>query len=96
MYLKVPIEECYQVTGKGPLGLKWIDINKGDDEFEQYKSRLVAKEIKFDKREDLFAPTPPLESIKILLSLAVTDLCVSLLVMPGQWSCHYSQPPFLI
>ena len=34
VYLKVPIEECYQVTGKGPLGLKWIDINKGDDEFE--------------------------------------------------------------
>ena len=73
VYLKVPIEECYQVTGKGPLGLKWIDINKGDDECEQYKSRLVAKEIKFDKREDLFAPTPPLESIKMLLSLAVTE-----------------------
>ena len=73
VYLKVPIEECYQVTGKGPLGIRWIDINKGDDEFEEYRSRLVAKEIKFDRRADLFAATPPLEAIKILLSAAVTE-----------------------
>ena len=31
--------------------------------------RLVAKEIKHDKREDLFAATPPLEAKKILFSL---------------------------
>ena len=30
----------------------------------------VAKEIKTDKREDLFAATPPLEALKILFSLA--------------------------
>ena len=66
VYVKVPIEECYQVTGKGPLGIRWIDINKGDDEYEEYRSRLVAKEIKHDKRDDLFAATPPLEAIKIL------------------------------
>ena len=66
VYLKVPIEECYQVTGKEPLGIRWIDINSRGDEFEEYRSRLVAKEIKFDKREDLFAATPPLEAIQIL------------------------------
>ena len=33
----------------------------------------MAKEIKMDKREDLFAATPPLEAKKMLFSLAVTD-----------------------
>ncbi len=67
------IAECYEVTGKGPLGIRWIDINKGDDLAEELRSRLVAKEIKRDKREDLFAATPPLEALKMLLSLAVTE-----------------------
>ena len=73
VYIKVPIEECYRVTGKAPLKIRWIDINKGDDDNEENRSRLVAKEIKRDKREDLFAATPPLEALKILLSLAVTE-----------------------
>ena len=38
-----------------------------------YRSRLVAKEIKTDKRTDLYAATPPLEALKMLLSLAVTE-----------------------
>ena len=52
---------------------RYHDINKGYDELEEYRSRLVAKEIKRDKREDLFAATPPLEAKKALFSLAVTD-----------------------
>ncbi len=73
VYVKRPISECYEVTGKAPLGIRWIDINKGDDLVEELRSRLVAKEIKRDKREDLFAATPPLEALKMLLSLAVTE-----------------------
>ncbi len=46
-------------TGKAPLGIRWIDINKGDDLVEELRSRPVAKEIKREKREDLFAATPP-------------------------------------
>ena len=34
---------------------------------------MVAKEIKIDKREDLFAATPPLEALKSLFSMAVTE-----------------------
>ncbi len=34
---------------------------------------MVAKEIKVDKREDLFAAMPPLEAQKMLLSCAVTE-----------------------
>ena len=31
VYTKVPIAECVAVTGKQPIGSKWIDINKGDE-----------------------------------------------------------------
>ena len=37
----------------------------------EYRSRLVAKEIKLDKVKGLFAATPPLEAKKMLISYAV-------------------------
>ena len=52
-----------------PIKVKWVDINKGDTEREEYRSRLVAMEIAFNKREDLFAATPPLEAKKMLFAL---------------------------
>jgi hypothetical protein len=73
LYKKVPISKCYEVTGKAPVKTKWIDINKGDRARPEYRSRLVAMEIATGKRDDLFAATPPLEAIKVLLSLAVTE-----------------------
>ena len=72
VYTKVPISESWNVTGKGPIGSRWIDINKGDDEKPDYRSRLVAQEINDKKREDLFAATPPLEAKKLLFSMAMT------------------------
>ena len=71
VYEKVPIKECWDMTGKAPIGTKWVDINKGDSVHPEYRSRLVAKEIKTDKRLDLFAATPPLEAKNMLLALAV-------------------------
>ena len=56
VYPKAPIEESFEVTGKGPLGIKLIDINKGDDRYEEYRSRLVAKEINMDEREKIYLP----------------------------------------
>ena len=44
-----------------------MDVNKGDDVNPEYRSRLVAQEIKRDNREDLFAATPPLEAKKMLM-----------------------------
>ena len=49
MYAKVPTSECWRVTGKAPLGIRWVDINKGDEFDQELRSRLVAKEIKRDK-----------------------------------------------
>ena len=72
VYVKVPKDECWQKTGKAPIKTRWIDINKGDERIRNYRSRLVGKEIKKDNRKDLFAATPPLESLRFLLSDAVT------------------------
>ena len=30
VYTKVPLEECYEKTGKAPIGTRWVDVNKGD------------------------------------------------------------------
>ena len=73
VYTKVPEEECWKYTGKEPISVKWVDVNKGDKVHPEYRSRLVAKEIKADKRIDLFAATPPLEGKKLLLAMAVTE-----------------------
>ena len=56
VYTKVPIQECLDRTGSQPVGTRWVDINKGDKVHPEYRSRLVAQEIKVDKREDCLLP----------------------------------------
>ena len=51
---------------------RWIDINKGDDQQPNYRSRLVAKEFNTGSAEGLFAATPPLEALRLLLSDAAS------------------------
>ena len=74
LYEKVPIEECYNKTGKTPIGVKWVYVNKGDDENPAYRARLRAKEVKAKDPylEGVFAPTPPIEGLRLLLSLSFT------------------------
>ena len=55
VYIKVSEDQCWMETGKGPIGVRWIDVNKGDEDNPDYRSRLVAQEIKMDKREDLYS-----------------------------------------
>ena len=64
VYIKVPINQCWERTGESPITVRWVDINKGDEIHPDYRSRLVARQIKINKREDLFAATPPLEAKK--------------------------------
>ena len=73
VYEKVPIQECWDSTGKKPVAVRWLDVNKGDSVNPEYRSRLVAKDFKDSKREDLFAATPPLEALNILFSLCMTE-----------------------
>ena len=57
VYEKVPVRQCWERTGKASVGVRWVDINKGDDVNPAYRSRLVAKEIKTYENDDLFAAT---------------------------------------
>ena len=51
---------------------RWLDTNKGDGLNPNYRARLVAREIKRDKRDDLFAATPPLESLRMVISICAS------------------------
>ena len=68
----VPLAMCLTRTQKRPIKGRWVDINKGDDIMETYRSRYVAREIRDQHggahREGLFAAMPPLEALKILIS----------------------------
>ena len=45
-YEVADIDEAWEVTGKAPITLKWVDRNKGDWERPNYRSRLVVREVK--------------------------------------------------
>ena len=54
------------------IAIKWIDHNKGDLAAPNYRARLVGREVAHDKRDDLYAATPPLESLKAILALCAS------------------------
>ena len=59
--------------GREIIGVKWVDTNRGDEEMENYRSRLVAQEFQRKDADGLFAATPPLESLKILINIFVQE-----------------------
>ena len=50
-----------------------MEVNKGDGVNPKIRSRLVAREIRMKGEEAIFAPTPPLESLRMVLSHATTQ-----------------------
>ncbi len=74
VWRKRPRAEALAKTGKRPISVRWIDVNKGDDDAPNYRSRLVAREIRKPGEDPIFAPTPPLESLRTVISLAATDI----------------------
>ncbi|MDA8582761.1 reverse transcriptase domain-containing protein [bacterium] len=73
VYKKIPRAEAKK-NGWPIVKVRWIDVNKGDEDNPNYRSRLVAKEFKGGAESDwdLFAGTPPLEALKMLISEAAT------------------------
>ena len=74
VWLKRPKGEARRRTGKSPISVKWVDINKGDDLHPRYRSRLVARQLKATdpSGQCYFAPAPPLESLRAVISMAAT------------------------
>ena len=73
VWVKRPKNEARQKTGKG------------DDLCPRYRSRLVARQLKAHDKSgaSFFAPTPPLEALRTILSLAATSV--------GDWKPCYEK-----
>ena len=74
------VSEALEATGRPPLPSGWVDTNKGGQQRPELRSRLVAKETKRlstlgpDDAATTFAATPPLEGLRLMLSLAMTGM----------------------
>ena len=68
----VPTSLAWERSGKAPVDVRWIDHKKGDIARPQVRCRLVAKDFKTGPDADLYAGTPPLEALKLILSHATT------------------------
>ena len=55
------------------ISTRWLDVNKGDAKNPDHRARLVAREINTHKRDDLFAATPPLESLRAIISSCASN-----------------------
>ena len=53
---------------------RWIDINKVYDDKPNYSSRMVGKEFNDREIEGLFAATPPLEALRLILSWVASSV----------------------
>ncbi len=76
VWVKRPRSEAFATTGRAPVTVRWVDVNKGDDANPKYRSRLVARQLKATDKsgESFFAPTPPLEALRAVISLAATTI----------------------
>ena len=72
MYERVPTEMCLRKTGKGPIKTRWAETDKGQPEKPNVRARWVAKEYETHARPELYASTPPLEALKVVLSEIAT------------------------
>ena len=62
-----------KLLGAKIITTKWIDTNKGDEHNPGYRAPLIGREIKTDQRPELFATTPPLESLRMILAICASN-----------------------
>ena len=71
MYTSVPREVCPR-EGKAPIKTGWAETDKGQPGKPNVRARWVAKEYKAYARPELYASTPPLDALKVVLSEVAT------------------------
>ena len=54
--------------------VRWVDVNKGDMASPNYRPRLVGREFNTYKDDSLYAATPPLEALRLVISHAAANL----------------------
>ena len=72
VYTRVPRTTCWEETGRPPIKTGWAETNKGTPEKPNVRCRWVAKDFKREPRPDLYAPMPPIEALRLVLSNAAT------------------------
>ena len=74
----VDTARCFESTGKPPISCKWVEKLKTSPDGSKFcRSRLVVRELKATtsrgpsglSESDVFASMPPVESLKMLLSI---------------------------
>ena len=60
------------IGDKKVIPIRWVRVNKGTREKPNIRCRVVAKEVKTYEDDSLFAATPPLESLKVLIAIAAS------------------------
>lgn len=72
--MKVPRQRSFSKTGRPPISVRWVDVNEGDGDDPNYRSRLVAGQLKATdfSGKAYFALAPPLESLRTVISMAMT------------------------
>lgn len=71
VYTRVSRDDQRRTKGK-IIRVRWIDHNKGDMDNPAYRSRLVGMEFKTGRCDELYASTPPLEALRMIVSWAAT------------------------
>ena len=71
---KVSVQDAWRISGRPPIIVRWVDVNRGDDLHPDMRSRLVARQIRGANEYPMFAPTHPLEALRTVLSYAATDI----------------------
>ena len=46
VWKRVSVPEALRIGGRSPTSVWWVDVNKGDDECPDIRSRLVARQIR--------------------------------------------------
>ena len=71
VYVEVDEAEAWKVSGKAPIGVRWVDVRKSTGE---HRSRLVAQDFWPKSRvgdvEGLYAAMPPIELVKLVIAAA--------------------------
>ena len=58
VYIKVLVKECWDATGRAPIGCRWVDVNKGTKGTLSTGPGELQTNSNKDRSQGLFAATP--------------------------------------
>ena len=79
--------------GKTAVKTMWIDVNKGDAIDHNYRSRSVGKEFRVEEDPGLYAATPPLEALRVILSRAANNSEMKIMTNDVSRGTSLPRPP---